>query len=146
MSSFSGSEPDLSRSASCLACWKVKPPEISEPLPPEMPSGYSWKLIVGDEMTWSSRTIAKWFEQRWARWPCVSPAAGMQFSAPRWAIVRVTSFQTSLPREVKSKTTLGWLAWPGCEETLCAGFFTSSPVSAGRSRRTNHLSPAGIVS
>ncbi len=44
-SSFTGSAPVFRRFASSCALLIVKPPEISEPLPASMPSGFCWKSM-----------------------------------------------------------------------------------------------------
>ena len=89
---------------SCASC-DVKPPEISAPVRPSIPSGFSAKLMIGRVTASLSRTTAKWPESAaasWRRRPARSPAP-----APRWAIRRVTSWNASRPSSVKPKVTLG---------------------------------------
>ena len=58
-----GRAPICSVSASSWASEiAVKPPEIWAPVRPSIPSGFSWKLMIGRVLTSLSRTTAKWPE------------------------------------------------------------------------------------
>ena len=128
-SSLIGSAPVFRRFASSCADLIVKPPEISEPLRPSMPSGFCWKSMYGTEMSSLSRTIAKCWNA-----DCGSPPKN--WLCPRWAISRVVSCHALPPLSVKSNVTFGAPVPPAPLSKFCSGFLMSVPLSAGSSRRT----------
>ena len=111
---------------SCASWMLLKPPEISAPVRPSIPSGFSAKLMIGRVLTSLSRTTAKWPERAPACWALTGPIA---CAWPRWAILRVTSWKASRPLSVKPKVTFGWLSSP----KFCFGSVMSVPESDGLS-------------
>ena len=113
---------------SCASCGSLKPPEISAPVRPSIPFGFSWKLMIGRVTASSSRTTAKWPENAAAVSESTAPSAPCvaACSAPRRAMSCVTSWNASRPLSVKSNWTTGWLNW----SKACWGSSIWSPVSA----------------
>ncbi len=128
-SSLIGSAPVFRRFASSCAEPIVKPPEISEPCRPSMPSGFWLKSMYGAEMTSPSRTIAKCWNA-----DCGSPPKN--WLCPRWAISRVVSCHAFRPESLNSKVTFGAPVPPAPLSKFCSGFLMSLPLSEGSSRRT----------
>jgi hypothetical protein len=112
----------------------VNPPEICAPVSPSMPSGFSRQSMYGVETSSSSSTIAKWWDVE------IESAAPRALSEPRWAMLRVVSWNSRLPLFVNSMVTMGKLSvWL----KFCSGFLMSVPESAGLSLTTHHASGFG---
>ena len=134
-SSRSGSAPIFSSRARSCAVVIVKPPEISAPCEPSIPSGFSRKLMYGVEISSLSSRIAKWCEA-----PCgfCRPPLIAALSAPRCAIFRVVSANALRPLSLNSIVTIGGPPVPFSK--FCSGFLMSEPPSTGLSLRTHQLS------
>ena len=105
--------------------WLVKPPVMSAPPPPTIPSGYCLKSICGTVTSWLSSATAKC-------WLSVLPPR--LTLAPRCAIWPVTFWNADWPVPLKPKVTSGDPDW----SVLGCGLVMSVPLSATLSLRTKY--------